>query len=70
MVAQSSGKTGMSLADLADFLQDLGAVKGINLDGGSSSAIHYQGKTFYGKVDQEGNSIIRSLKSALLVKRL
>ena len=70
MVAQSSGKTGMSLTDLADFLQDLGAVKGINLDGGSSSAIHYQGTTFYGKVDQEGNSIIRSLKSVLLVKRL
>ncbi len=68
MVAQSPGKKGMSLADLASFLRDLGAVKAINLDGGSSSAIHYQGKTFYGKVDREGNPIIRSLKSVLLVK--
>lgn len=70
MVAQSPGKLGMSLSDLADFLRGLGVVKAINLDGGSSSALHYQGKTFYGKVDKEGNSIIRSLKSVLLVKSL
>lgn len=67
MVAQSPGKLGMSLADLGDFLQDLGVVKAINLDGGSSSALHYQGKTFYGKIDKEGNPVIRHLKSVLLV---
>ncbi|MDJ0530868.1 MAG: phosphodiester glycosidase family protein [Xenococcaceae cyanobacterium MO_207.B15] len=67
MVAQSPGKLGMSLADLAQFLSNLGAVKAMNLDGGSSSALHYQGTTFYGKLDREGQPIVRSLKSVLLV---
>lgn len=68
MVAQSPGNSGMSLSDLAEFLKGLGVVKAINLDGGSSSAIHYQGKTFYGKVNREGKPVIRSLKSVLLVR--
>lgn len=67
MVAQSPGKLGMSLSDLASFLADLGAVKAINLDGGSSSSLYYQGETFYGKIDKGGNPIIRPLKSVLLV---
>ncbi len=70
MVAQSPAKLGMSLADLGEFLQDLKVVKAINLDGGSSSALHYQGKTFYGKIDPQKNPIIRPLKSVLLVRYL
>ncbi len=68
MVAQSPDKLGMSLPDLADFLSSLGVVKAINLDGGSSSALYYQGKTFYGKIDREDQPVVRPLKSVLLVK--
>ena len=68
-----SGKTnscnsGMSLTDLAAFLSRLGATKAMNLDGGSSSSLYYQGNTYYGKLDREGNRVARPLKSVLLVK--
>ena len=68
MVAQAPDKLGMSLPDLAKFLSSLGVVKAINLDGGSSSALHYQGTTFYGKLDREKQPVVRPLKSVLLVK--
>ncbi|HHP7230145.1 MAG TPA: phosphodiester glycosidase family protein [Xenococcaceae cyanobacterium] len=67
MVAQSPGKSGMTLSDLAEFLASLKVVKAINLDGGSSSALHYQGQSFYGKIDSEGNPVVRPLKSVLLI---
>jgi exopolysaccharide biosynthesis protein len=40
----------------------------MNLDGGSSSSFYYEGKTFYGKVDNEGNPLRRPVLSVLLVK--
>jgi exopolysaccharide biosynthesis protein len=60
--------SGMSLQDLASFLSSLGATKAINLDGGSSSSLYYQGKTYYGKLDKEGKKVPRPLKSVLLVR--
>jgi exopolysaccharide biosynthesis protein len=60
--------SGMSLPNLASFLDSLGAIKAINLDGGSSSSLYYQGKTYYGKLDKEGNKVPRPLKSVLLVR--
>ncbi|MEH2297328.1 phosphodiester glycosidase family protein [Nostoc sp.] len=71
MVAQKSSapaNSGVSLPALADFMKTLGADKAMNLDGGSSSSLYYKGKTFYGKVDLEGNSIKRRVKSVLLVQ--
>lgn len=68
MVAQSSLNSGMSLAKLATLLQSLGAETAMNLDGGSSSALYYQGRTVYGKVDAAGNRVKRPVKSVLLVK--
>lgn len=70
MVAQkpSTPGNGVSLPALADFMKTLGAEKAMNLDGGSSSSLYYKGKTFYGKVDLEGNSIKRPVKSVLLVQ--
>jgi Phosphodiester glycosidase len=71
MAAQtvSTGKLGLSLPDLAVFLQSLGAKEAINLDGGSSSAFYYQGKTFYGKVD--GVKLIqRPVKSVLFLRAI
>jgi exopolysaccharide biosynthesis protein len=40
----------------------------MNLDGGSSSSFYYKGKTFYGKVNENGNPIKRPVKSALLIQ--
>ncbi|MFN6537890.1 MAG: phosphodiester glycosidase family protein [Nostoc sp. EkiNYC01] len=71
MVAQKpSARTnsGISLPALADFMKTLGVEKAMNLDGGSSSSLYYKGKTFYGKIDLEGNSIKRPVKSVLLVR--
>ncbi|MBW4547035.1 MAG: phosphodiester glycosidase family protein [Symplocastrum torsivum CPER-KK1] len=70
MVAQQplSQTSGMSLAALADFMKTLGVEKAMNLDGGSSSSFYYKGKTFYGKVGNEGNPLRRPVLSVLLVK--
>ncbi|MCW5316941.1 phosphodiester glycosidase family protein [Nostoc sp. KVJ3] len=71
MVAQkpsAPANSGVSLPTLADFMKTLGAAKAMNLDGGSSSSLYYNGKTFYGKVDLDGNPIKRPVKSVLLVQ--
>ncbi|MEH2046069.1 phosphodiester glycosidase family protein [Nostoc sp.] len=71
MVSQkpsSPANSGVSLPALADLMKTLGADQAMNLDGGSSSSLYYNGKTFYGKVDLEGNSIKRPVKSVLLVQ--
>ncbi|MFN6495606.1 MAG: phosphodiester glycosidase family protein [Nostoc sp. DedQUE01] len=71
MVAQKSsvgGNSGIPLPALADLMKTLGAEKAMNLDGGSSSSLYYKGKTFYGKIDLEGDSIKRPVKSVLLVR--
>lgn len=71
MVAQkpsAPSTSGISLPALADLMKTLGAEQAMNLDGGSSSSLYYKGKTFYGKVDLEGNSIKRPVKSVLLVQ--
>ncbi|QLE41627.1 phosphodiester glycosidase family protein [Nostoc sp. C052] len=71
MVAQkpsAPSTSGISLPGLADLMKTLGAEQAMNLDGGSSSSLYYKGKTFYGKVDLEGNSIKRPVKSVLLVQ--
>ncbi len=70
MVAQkpNAAANGISLPALADLMKTLGAQKAMNLDGGSSSSLYYNGKTFYGKVDLEGNLIKRPVKSVLLVQ--
>ena len=70
MVAQKPEKplnSGISLTELADILSSLGAVKAMNLDGGSSASIYYDGHAIYGRVDQEGNEIQRPIKSILSV---
>lgn len=73
MVAQKpelAGTSGMSLQELADFIKTLGVEKAMNLDGGSSASLYYQGKTFYGKVDSAGNLVKRPVKSVLLVQEV
>jgi exopolysaccharide biosynthesis protein len=70
MVAQkpkAPKNSGISLPALADFLKSLGVQKAMNVDGGSSSSLYYNGKSFYGKVDLDGNFIKRPVKSVLIV---
>jgi exopolysaccharide biosynthesis protein len=70
MVAQKPNlptNSGMSLSELAEFMKTLGVEKAMNLDGGSSSALYYQGQIFYGKFDRQGNQVKRLIKSVLLI---
>jgi hypothetical protein len=60
--------SGMSLPEVATLMKTLGAVKAMNLDGGSSASLYYQGKVFYGKVDTAGQPVKRSIKSVLLIQ--
>ena len=46
--------SGVSLAELAQVLTELGAAKAMNLDGGSSASLYYDGRAVYGRVDREG----------------
>ncbi len=70
MVAQkpSDSASGMSLPELRDLMKTLGVQKAMNLDGGSSSSLYYNGKTFYGKLNLEGNPLKRPVKSVLIVQ--
>jgi exopolysaccharide biosynthesis protein len=67
MVAQKTSQSGMALTTVTHFLKELGAVKALNLDGGTSSSLYYQGKTFNGKRDASTQSIARQVKSVLLL---
>lgn len=70
MAAQKPGvnPSGLSLPEMAEFLQTLGAKAALNLDGGSSSALFYAGTTVHGKLDAEGNPVMRPVKSVLLLR--
>jgi hypothetical protein len=65
---QSSGATGLSLADLAMLMKQLGAIQAMNLDGGTSSSLFYQGQVYPGKFDSSGQAILRPVKSVLLLQ--
>ncbi len=69
MVAQKPDRanSGMTVQELTDFMKTLGVEQAMNLDGGSSSSLYYQGKTIHGKVN-DGKPIQRSIKSALLIQ--
>ena len=72
MVAQQSEQplnSGISLSELANVLADLGAIKAMNLDGGSSASLYYDGQAYYGRVDREGNKILRPIASVLSVMK-
>lgn len=62
--------SGMSLQALAALMETLGAETAMSLDGGSSAAFYYHGKTWSGKVGATGQPIVRSLKSVLLLQDL
>jgi Phosphodiester glycosidase len=70
MVAQKADATngsGMTLAELATYMQALGIDKGLNLDGGSSSALVVSQETLWGRLDAQGNPVKRPVKSVLWI---
>ncbi|MDB9525384.1 phosphodiester glycosidase family protein [Oscillatoria sp. CS-180] len=61
--------SGLNLQGMADFLASLGVEKALNLDGGSSTGLYFDGTTYLGRLDAEGNEIERPIKSILFVSR-
>ncbi|PSR17148.1 hypothetical protein C8255_14130 [filamentous cyanobacterium CCP3] len=70
MVAQVPGvsPSGMTMAEMAEVMGDRGVVKALNLDGGSSSTLIYQGTTHYGRLNSAGELVQRPVKSILWVE--
>lgn len=66
--ADSPNNSGLTLPELTTFMKKLGVEKGMNLDGGSSAAMYYQGEVFYGKVNEAGQGSDRPVKSVLIIK--
>lgn len=64
---ESPTGSGLTLSELTEFMRSLSVARAMNLDGGSSTALYYQGKTIYGKLDAAGKPVKRAVKSALLV---
>lgn len=69
MVEQTQPSGGASLKQLAEIFKAEGAIQALNLDGGTSSAVWYDGKLVLGKRDDNGKPIARPVKSVILVKR-
>lgn len=65
----SSGLSGLSLVELAEFMKTLGVQEALNFDGGSSSSFYYQGTSYKGKLDKQGNLIERPVKSVLILQK-
>ena len=60
--------TGLTLPEMADFLNRLGVQKALNLDGGSSTGLYFAGQRYLGHLDQAGEPIERSVKSILVIR--
>lgn len=60
--------SGLNLQDFADFLQGLGLEQALNLDGGSSTGLYFEGTLELGRLDEQGDPIERPIKSILLVR--
>ncbi|MGC1307181.1 MAG: phosphodiester glycosidase family protein [Phormidesmis sp.] len=67
MVAQRLDAPGMTLAEVTELAASLGAVQLLNLDGGSSSALYYNGQTYLGRLEANGDPIERPVKSVILI---
>ncbi|MDA0268210.1 MAG: phosphodiester glycosidase family protein [Cyanobacteria bacterium] len=58
---------GLTGDDFAAFLAELGVVSALNLDGGSSSTLMFEGQIHLARLNQEGVYIERPIKSILFV---
>lgn len=64
----ADGPTGMTFQAMADFLQGLGVEKALNLDGGSSTGLYYNGDVHFGRLDEADTPVERPIKSVLWVR--
>jgi hypothetical protein len=69
MVEQTQASGGVGLQQLAEIIKAEGAVQALNLDGGTSSAVWYEGRLVLGKRDENGKPIARPVKSVIVIKR-
>lgn len=69
MVAQRPGlaSSGLTLAELAQVMAQRGAVQALNLDGGSSATLVYDGAVYHGRINAAGEVVKRPVKSILWV---
>jgi exopolysaccharide biosynthesis protein len=69
MVAQRPGQasSGLTLAELAQVMAQRGAVQALNLDGGSSASLVYDGAVYHGRINAAGEVVKRPVKSILWV---
>lgn len=72
MVAQVPGvsPSGMTMGEVAALMGDRGVTQALNLDGGSSSTLMYDGTTHYGRLNASGERVQRPVKSILWVENL
>jgi hypothetical protein len=69
MAAQTDASpSGLTLPQMAEFLASLEAISALNLDGGSSSGLYFDGTTAYGRRDSKGQWVMRPVKSILWVR--
>lgn len=61
-------RSGMTLAELADFMKTQGVQTALNLDGGTSTSLFYKGQAIYGKRDESGQPMTRAVKSTLVLE--
>ena len=66
-VSDIDGPSGLTLPELAKVMKSLDVQEGLNLDGGSSSSLYYQGEIHYGRLDSQQSRIERPVKSILAV---
>jgi hypothetical protein len=69
IVTQKNPLGGLSLEELATFCRNLGVKKALNLDGGSSTSLYWGGNSYYGQVSDQGQKIIRPIKSVLVLAK-
>ncbi len=68
MAAQRSDAPGFTLMELSDFARTLGVDSLLNLDGGSSSTLYYDGQVYSARLDVDGNPVERPVKSVVVIK--
>ncbi len=68
MAAQRLDARGLTLFELTEFATSIGATQLLNLDGGSSSSLYYDGQVYLARLDGEGNLIQRPVKSVIVIK--
>lgn len=68
MVAQRPDAPGFTLAEVSAFADSLGVMQLLNLDGGSSASLFYNGELYLGRLNADGEAIERPVKSVIVVE--